>query len=278
MNTQKRLQQHRIASGAASAPAHPDFAVGQIWADRNGDEWRIDGHEVLPMNIIGFSRDVAGEDGSRTAKGKVSDDDDYDGDLVRLVFQGSSLPPIVVGQVWADREGRKWIVTAVGSSKDFYPVAVTPEDGGDYEEEADKSRTITGKTVSGDCVLAGDLIKLVKDAPPRPSDDRMAGEIDKHCSITLDTAAPVGGWVSRDNVVEMVDAPKHYNLPGLGLEWIDVRAALLKTVPPGTPYEAVTSWSEAITYLARMWGKNGVEDARKAEFYIKRMISLMVDL
>ena len=88
------------------------------------------------------------------------------------------------------------------------------------------------------------------------------------------TCTAAHGGPSHDSV----NAPKHYMLPGLGVEWIDIRAALLKGIPEGTPFEAVTSWSEAITYLARMWGKNGVEDARKAEFYIKRMITLLVDV
>jgi len=72
-----------------------------------------------------------------------------------------------------------------------------------------------------------------------------------------------------------VNQPQHYKLPGLGVEWIDVRSALLKTIPAGVPYEVVTSWNEAITYLARMWGKNGLEDLKKAQFYINRAINLM---
>lgn len=73
---------------------------------------------------------------------------------------------------------------------------------------------------------------------------------------------------------DMVNNPKHYKLPGLGVEWIDVRSALLKTVPKNVPYEVVTAWSECITYLARMWGKNGIQDAEKAQFYLERMLKL----
>lgn len=73
---------------------------------------------------------------------------------------------------------------------------------------------------------------------------------------------------------DVVNNPKHYRLPGLDVEWIDVRSALLKTVPKNVPYEAVTAWSECITYLARMWGKNGTQDAEKAQFYLERMLKL----
>ena len=74
---------------------------------------------------------------------------------------------------------------------------------------------------------------------------------------------------------DMVNNPKHYQLPGLDIEVIDVRSSLLKTIPANTSYEAVTSWSESWTYLTRMWGKNGLEDAKKAKFYLERMINIM---
>lgn len=73
---------------------------------------------------------------------------------------------------------------------------------------------------------------------------------------------------------DAVNAPSHYKLPGLPHEWIDVRSALLKTIPPTINYEVVTCWSEAITYLARCWGKNGFEDIAKAKFYIDRLLTL----
>ena len=74
---------------------------------------------------------------------------------------------------------------------------------------------------------------------------------------------------------DMVNNPKHYQLPELNVEVIDVRSSLLKTIPANTSYEAVTSWSESWTYLTRMWGKNGLEDAKKAKFYLERMINIM---
>lgn len=72
--------------------------------------------------------------------------------------------------------------------------------------------------------------------------------------------------------VDMVNQPAHYKIPGLGVEWLDVRTALTRGIPVGIPYPAVTHWSEAVTYLARMWRKNGLEDARKARFYVNKLI------
>ena len=74
---------------------------------------------------------------------------------------------------------------------------------------------------------------------------------------------------------DSVHKPSHYKLDGLDVEWMDVRSALLRGIPVGYPYEAVTSWSEAITYLARMWGKNGVEDAEKALVYTSRLVQIL---
>ena len=74
---------------------------------------------------------------------------------------------------------------------------------------------------------------------------------------------------------DMVHRPPHYQLPGLdGLEVMDVRSSLLQTIPKGTPYEVVTSWNESWTYLTRMWGKGGLQDAEKALVYLQRMIDL----
>lgn len=74
---------------------------------------------------------------------------------------------------------------------------------------------------------------------------------------------------------DAVHHPTHYQLPGLnGLEVMDVRSSLLQTIPEGVPYELVTCWNESWTYLTRMWGKNGLEDAKKAQVYLSRLIEL----
>ena len=78
-----------------------------------------------------------------------------------------------------------------------------------------------------------------------------------------------------DDEHDSVYNPSHYQLPGLnGLEVMDVRSSLLQTIPEGVPYELVTCWNESWTYLTRMWGKNGLEDAKKAQVYLERLIEL----
>lgn len=72
---------------------------------------------------------------------------------------------------------------------------------------------------------------------------------------------------SSDNV----NKPSHYAvLPGV--EVIDIRKALLKKIPTDTSFEAVDHWSRAWEYLTRMWGKNGIEDAKKAKVYLNWLI------
>lgn len=68
-----------------------------------------------------------------------------------------------------------------------------------------------------------------------------------------------------------VNKPSHYQvLPGI--EVIDVRRALLDKVPDGVSYYSIDCWSRAWEYLTRMWGKNGLEDARKAQIYLNWLI------
>ena len=74
---------------------------------------------------------------------------------------------------------------------------------------------------------------------------------------------------------DAVDAPNHYRLPGLPVEWMDVRKALTSTIPMEIPHEIAGDWRESITYLARMWQKNGLEDAKKARVYLDKMIAEM---
>lgn len=67
--------------------------------------------------------------------------------------------------------------------------------------------------------------------------------------------------------------PEHYKLKGLGIQWLEVRNSILNSITTQVSYVAVTAWSESITYLARMWRKNGIEDAYKARFYLDALIA-----
>ena len=98
----------------------------------------------------------------------------------------------------------------------------------------------------------------------------------EYCKAVFEPEVDCYGDVELNQTpYDAVHQPSHYKLDGLDVEWMDVRSALLRVIPKGIPYEAVTSWSEAITYLARMWGKNGVEDAQKALVYTSRLVQIL---
>lgn len=82
------------------------------------------------------------------------------------------------------------------------------------------------------------------------------------------------GSVRTEKLYDSVDSPPHYQLLP-GVEFIDVRHALLSKIPEGTPYGQVDDWSRAFEYIGRMWGKNGLEDAKKARVYLNWLIEKM---
>ena len=69
---------------------------------------------------------------------------------------------------------------------------------------------------------------------------------------------------------DMVNAPPHYQLLP-GVEVYDVRMALLGKVSTATLQE-IDDWSRSWEYLTRMWQKNGLEDAKKARWYLDKLI------
>ena len=77
-----------------------------------------------------------------------------------------------------------------------------------------------------------------------------------------------------DGLTDNVKHPQHYMLLD-GVQVIDVRRALLKKIPAGTSFESVDHWSRCWEYITRMWGKNGLEDAKKARVYLDWLIESM---
>ena len=71
-----------------------------------------------------------------------------------------------------------------------------------------------------------------------------------------------------------VSNPSHYQLMP-GVEVKHVREAILNNAPDGIPYNQIDDWSRAWEYLTRMWGKNGLEDAKKARVYLDWLIEKM---
>jgi hypothetical protein len=68
---------------------------------------------------------------------------------------------------------------------------------------------------------------------------------------------------------DVVNSPPHYN--SAGIECIDAMTAMVEQadVQPHLAY----CWQNAFKYLWRWPYKNGVEDLRKARWYIDRLIS-----
>lgn len=81
----------------------------------------------------------------------------------------------------------------------------------------------------------------------------------------------------QKNVIEQndnVNKPSHYQvLPGV--EVYDIRGAMMSKIDKSVPFDQVSDWDRASEYLFRMWGKNGLEDAKKARWYLNKLIEKM---
>ena len=72
--------------------------------------------------------------------------------------------------------------------------------------------------------------------------------------------------------VDLVNKPKHYELAD-DFEVYDLRQMLArKAMLAEIRYDLYSDWDRALEYLIRMWDKNGVQDAKKARWYINKMI------
>lgn len=70
-----------------------------------------------------------------------------------------------------------------------------------------------------------------------------------------------------------VNKPSHYMLfPEQGIEFIDVRDVLIERLKDFGPKQ-IDYWSRAFEYLARAGGKNGIEDIKKAKWYLDRLVA-----
>jgi hypothetical protein len=115
-----------------------------------------------------------------------------------------------------------------------------------------------------------------QDAKREPTEEFVEVEFIPEDIVTVDCYGDV-----ESSPYDVVKKPSHYSLSGLdnrtGLQWMHVLEELLNRIPEGIPYVIVTEWSESITYLARMWNKNGLEDAEKSLFYLQSLIQKMKD-
>jgi len=72
-----------------------------------------------------------------------------------------------------------------------------------------------------------------------------------------------------DNEEEQVNSPSHYNQGGIG--WIDAMFAATVNKPLN---EAVLV-SNVMKYLWRYEAKNGIEDVKKAQWYINKLVEIL---
>ncbi len=76
----------------------------------------------------------------------------------------------------------------------------------------------------------------------------------------------------QDALLDMVNSPPHYQLRE-GYEVYDLRQDLAKKAQAANAsHAAYSDWDRAIEYLVRMWDKNGLEDAKKAKWYLEMLI------
>ena len=85
-------------------------------------------------------------------------------------------------------------------------------------------------------------------------------------------------WVSYKGAVpdpeyDVVDKPKHYMLfENEGIEVRDVIEKLVKKIEWYPEGLAISDYVQMMQYLMRFMDKNGVEDLRKAKWYLDKLI------
>lgn len=76
---------------------------------------------------------------------------------------------------------------------------------------------------------------------------------------------------------DTVNSPKHYQLLP-GVEVYGIRQALAaKATVAGATLDQFSDYDRAVEYLLRMWEKNGVEDAKKAAWYLNKLVEKLSD-
>jgi len=99
---------------------------------------------------------------------------------------------------------------------------------------------------------------------------------------SIDKSSKLDGWDGFRSSVgisnsDMVNEPKHYQIMP-GVEVYDLREYLADAaMEAGASYMEFSDYDRAIEYLLRMWGKNRVEDAKKARWYLDKLIERLED-
>lgn len=123
----------------------------------------------------------------------------------------------------------------------------------------------------------GDIVRLyIDDGTNRPVFIRYDGG--NWWWVDLNDVEKIDPFIEKLNMYDKfvqnnVEKPSHYQLLP-GIEVYDVREAILSKLEYVSPCE-LDDWSRAWEYLTRMWGKNGLEDAKKARWYLNKLIERM---
>ncbi|WGH28556.1 protein of unknown function DUF3310 [Vibrio phage 13VV501A] len=107
----------------------------------------------------------------------------------------------------------------------------------------------------------------VKYGPPCFGEDSWVIALDR----TIDLAKQHTDQQLASARFDPVTNPKHYQLLE-GVQVYDVRHAILAKNPTLHPSVA-DDWSRSWEYLTRMFEKNGLEDAKKARWYLGKLIA-----
>ena len=133
----------------------------------------------------------------------------------------------------------------------------------------------------GECPVSdGALVDVKLRGIPRSQQHKPAGPYDwRHFG---DVGEIIAYRLSEPAVKEyftvhhdMVNAPPHYQLRP-GYEVYDLRQDLAeKAERLSVPHAEYNDWDRALEYLMRMWDKNMLEDAKKARWYLNKLIEKM---
>jgi hypothetical protein len=79
---------------------------------------------------------------------------------------------------------------------------------------------------------------------------------------------------TKEDIYDVVSKPKHYMLfEDQGIEVRDVIAKLVAKFGPPVEGMFIADYVQLMQYLMRFMDKNGVEDLKKARWYLDKMIS-----
>lgn len=96
----------------------------------------------------------------------------------------------------------------------------------------------------------------------------------KSCDESFSNYAPMNSFIDDEPEDDVVNKPSHYQLIN-GLEVRDIIAVLVdKMYEQGTPAVPLftSDYVQMMQYLMRFMDKNGVEDLKKAQYYLTELI------